>query len=404
MNIRNRANGYLLGVAFFLCLFCGAARASDQQAKSDRDQIAQHVAQAKAATQEGKFASAEEEWKKVLELDPHSAQAFSNLGMVYYLEHKYLEAEKALRNALQIDHALASSQVLLGAALGRQGKLKDAVTELERAVKSELNQSAEKTARVALHEVLFAQGNYDRALIVLEPMAKKYPQDVDVLYNMGQTHLQLATQNFQRIVQVSPESYRVHQILAESFAQQGQYREAINEFRLALAQKPDLPGAHYQVGWLCWTNQHDAEGERAALSEFEAELKINPFDAVSEYRLGRIYWKWKDLPNAHRHYQRAVDLDAKYVLPRIGLARVLELQGDLQEAQKQLGLAAKLDPENATVHYRLAQLHKQLSDPTAAAKELHRFERIRKHQGGAQTQLERLLQRQTKQETEDLGD
>jgi len=386
-----------------MALSCGVDQALGQEARTRHDQIAQHAAQAHAASRDRNFARAEEEWRKVIAFDPSSAQAFNNLGMVCYLQHKYAEAEESLRKALQLDHSLISAQVLLGAALGRQGRLEDAVVELDSVMKAQLSLSAEKTARVALHEVLFAQGNYDRALTVLEPMAKKYPQDVDVLYNMGQTHLQLATQNFQRILQVSPESYRVHQILAESFTKQGQYREAIKEFRLALAQKPDLPGAHYQVGWLYWTNQHDAEGEKAALAEFEAELNINPFDAVSEYRLGRIYWKWKDLPNAHRHYQRAVDLDAKYVLPRIGLARVLEFQGDLQEAQKQLGLAAKLDPENATVHYRLAQLHKQLNDPTAAAKELQRFEGIRKHQGGAQTQLERLLQQQTEPESEDLG-
>ena len=400
----NWANGFLLRITFFLWLFCGVAQAIDQRGENRRNQISQHAAQANTASQELNFARAEEEWKKVLALDPGSAQAFNNLGMVYYLEHKYPEAEESLRKALQLDHSLVGAHVLLGATLGRQGKLEGAVTELERAMKSQLNLSAEKTARVALHEALFAKGNYDRALEVLQPLAKKYPQDVDVLYNMGQTHLQLATQNFQGIAQVAPESHRVHQILAESFAKQGQYREAIRELRLALAQKPYLPGAHYRIGWLYWTNQHNLEGEKAALLEFETELRINPFDAVSEYRLGRIYWKWNDLENAYRHFQRSLDIDAKFVLPRIALARALESQGKLQEAQKQLDTAAKLEPDNATLHYRLAQLYKRLNNPAASAEELHRFEGIRNRQRGAQTELEKVLRGETEAETEGPGD
>jgi len=391
-------------VVFLLCPFFCVARAFCPQQESNRHEITHHVTEANAATREGKLARAEEEWKKVLELDPSSAEAFNNLGMVYYLEHKYPEAERALRSALQLDRSLLGARVLLGASLGRQGKLEPAVTELDQAMKAPLSQSAEKTARVALHEALFAQGNYDRALKVLEPLAKKFPQDVDVLYNMGQTHLQLATQNFQRIAQASPESYRVHQIMAESLAKQGQYREAIGELRSALAQKPDLPGAHYQIGWLYWTNQHDPEGEKAALLEFEAELKINPFDAISEYRLGKIYWKWKDSENAHRHFQRSIDLDGKFTLSRIALARVFESEGKLREAQEQLNVAIDLAPDNAPAHYRLAQLYKQLNNPTAAAEELRKFEAVRNRRSGSQVGLQRVLQGEIDPASEEIGD
>ncbi len=366
----------------------------------ERSEAAKHSARAAEATQQRDFAQAELEWRKVLELDPRSAQAYNNLGMVYYLEHKYPEAEQALGRALQLDPSLANGKVLLGATLVRQGKMERAIPELERALKSRLSDSAEKTARVSLHEAWFARESYAKALEVLKPLAEKYPRDVDVLYSLGQTHLQLASQRFREIANVDPQSYRVHQILADALAKQGRHRDAVLEYRRALEQKPDLPGIHYQIGLLYRTYENNPASDEAALREFEAELKINPYDAWSEYRLGRVYWKRRDLEGAVAHFRRAIQLDEALVPARLALARTLETQGNLKEAQEHLELAGKYEPENASVHYRLANLCKKRGNVDEAAVEMKKFEQIQTRQQGVQQELEKTLRMTTEPDTE----
>lgn len=350
-----------------------------------------HAEAAAAATREHDFARAEEEWKRVIALDVRSPQAFHNLGMIYYLEHKYPEAEESLAKALQLDPALANARVLLGASLARQGKSERATEELERALKARLSESAEKTARVALHEAWTARGNYARALEVLKPLVEKYPQDVDLLYSLGETYLLLSTRSFERIAEIDLGSYRVHQLLAEALAKQGKYREAIREYRLALEQKQDLPGVHYQIGLLYRIYENTPESDSEALKEFQAELKINPFDPASEYRLARIYWKRRELEKAIEHFDRSVRLDESYADSRLALARALEAAGRLDDAQKLLEETAKRFPENPNAHYRLAQLYKRRGQARAAAEELKKFEEIRSAQSSRSRPLEKAL-------------
>lgn len=378
---------FLAGQALWPCQGSGHANEVAGQAISD------HSSRASAAAQTHDYARAEDEWQKVLALDPHSAQALNNLGMVFYLDHKYPQAEAALTKALQSDPSLANARVLLGATLGKEGKTKAAIAELERVLKSPLSESAERTARMALHQALLESGDYGRALDALKPLAAKYPDDVEILYSLGQTYLLLAANSFQKIATVSPTSYRVHQILADSLAQQGKYQEAIREYRLALEQKPDLPGIHYQIGLLYRMYENTPASDSIALQEFESELRINPNDAWSEYRLGRIYLKQQKTEDAISHLRRAVELDETIVPARIVLARALEVRGDLDEARKQLEAAGKIEPGNATVHYRLASLYKKAGNLAASEEEMRRFQAIQAAEQGSQPELQKALRR-----------
>ena len=370
--------------------FCiGSGALSAQQA--GRNVAARQFAEAAAATARRDFARAEEQYRKVIELDPRSSEALNNLGMVYYLEHKYPEAEETLARAVKFDPSLTNARVLLGASLWREGKLDRAIAELERALGAPLSDSAEKTARTALHGALFAQENYARALEALKPLADKYPQDVDVEYSLGQTYLQLAAQNFRKIALTDPESYRIHQILGESLARQGRYRDAILEYKLALARRPDLPGIHYQIGLLYWVNEPNREGEDAALREFEEELKINPYHPWSEYRLGQVYRKRKQTSEADSHFRRAIALDNTLAPARLALASELEAQGNLEEARRQFETAERLDPDNSGVHFRLAKIYKQRGDQTSAAEEMRKFDEIKGRRLEAQRDLEKVL-------------
>ena len=381
---QGRIPPFWVSTAIFLMFYHPTSTAAGINQDGHQREIAEHVTRAGAATRERDFERAEEEWKKVVGLDPGSAQAFNNLGLIYYLEHKYPEARGALGKALKLDPSLVNTRILLGACLVRERKPEAAIEELAPALNSRLTDSAEKTARVALHEAWFARESYGRALDALKPVAEKYPRDVDVQFNLGQTYLRLAAQAFRQIALIDPQSYRVHQVMAESLARQGRYRDAINEYRETLRQKPDLPGIHYQIGLLYRIYDSTAASDNDALQEFEAELKINPYDAACEYRMGRIYQKRQDVQNASGHFARAVKVDGSLVRARLAFADVLQEQGNLEEAQRQLEVATRLEPNNTSALYRLAQLFKRQGNENAHAEEMAKFEKAKAKQLEAQ--------------------
>ena len=389
--IRRAGGKFVLVLVLLAVTPVGVFSLSPSQGANPQD-AAKHAAEAGRASQAHDFALAEKEWKQVLALDPHSAAALNNLGMAYYLDHKYREAEDALRKALQFNHSLTNARVLLGATLVRLGKMQAAVGELEPSLRSPLSDSAEKTARIALYEAQFGLEDYEKALQALKPLAHKYPNDVDILYDLGQAHLQLAAHAFGRIATVAPQSYRVHQVIAEMYARQGRYQAAIREYRNALGQRPDLPGAHYEIGLLYLIYQNNETGHKAARQEFEAELKLNPYDARPEYRLGRISWDRHDLPEARHHFLRAVQLDSSMLDARLYLSRVLQAQGDDAGAREQLEAIVKLDPDNASAHYMLAQIYKRAGKPQRATEEMTKFEKAQSRGRELQRKFDKMLQ------------
>jgi tetratricopeptide (TPR) repeat protein len=389
-----------LRVALSLVLILEGTPSFTWSQQIERSELGVRSARAAAATERRDFAEAEVEWLRVIALDPRSAPAFYNLGLVYYLEYKYPEAEAKLRRALEYDPSFANARVLLGASLVRQARIKEAIPELERTLKSRLDPAAERTARLALYDALFIRGDYGRAVEVLKPLAAKYPNDTDLLYDLGEAYLQLAAESLERIAEIDPLSYRAHQLLAESLGKQGRYQEAIREYQDALQKKPDLPGVHYEIGLLYRVYENNPAGDEQALHEFEAELKINPFHAGSEYRLGRIYWKKQDVGQAVAHFGRAVELDEALVSARLALARALEARGDLREAQKQLEIALRLEPQNAAGHYRMAQLYKRQGNQSAAARELREFDRIQAASQTARTKTGKASLGQAESDTD----
>ena len=84
----------------------------------------------------------------------------------------------------------------------------------------------------------------------------------------------------------TPNSYRVNQISAEVFEIQNRYPEAISEYRKAIEKNPAALNLHFRLGRALLLESHSPDNLALARREFEAELALNPADAVAEYETG----------------------------------------------------------------------------------------------------------------------
>jgi Flp pilus assembly protein TadD len=81
-----------------------------------------------------KYAEAEKECEKAIELDPENAMPHNNLGLIYDKQKKYVEAEKKYNKAIGLDPENALAHNNLGALYYEQKKYADAEDEYKKAI------------------------------------------------------------------------------------------------------------------------------------------------------------------------------------------------------------------------------------------------------------------------------
>jgi len=108
------------------------------------------------AARDARFAEAHERFEQALEAGGRKAQLLSDIGYAYYLEHRLAEAEKILREAIQLEPELKSARTNLGLVLGMQQRFAESLDAFKHA-------GSEADAYSNLAYVHAQLGNYQRA-------------------------------------------------------------------------------------------------------------------------------------------------------------------------------------------------------------------------------------------------
>jgi protein O-GlcNAc transferase len=215
----------------------------------------------------------------------------------------------------------------------------------------------------------------DRALVALSHWAELEPNSSDALYFKGKAAMYVASDAFAELTKAAPDSYRMFQLRAEMLRQQqGMTPAAINEYKKAIAQKPDAAGLHYALGTLY------REGGRLeeAMAEFNEELKISPNDAMSHYLLGDVCLQQNKLDSAQQYLSQALALQPGLTDAQLDLAKTYRGQGKLDESAKLLQAIIASDPDRQEAHYLLFGLYKERGQMDEARKELQIFEALKR--------------------------
>jgi tetratricopeptide (TPR) repeat protein len=168
------------------------------------------------AVERGAWASEAALWSKAVALEPRSAQAQRNLGLILLqggqpaeaLRHldearalgemageldrrramalealgRFAEAEGAARAALERDPTLGSAHALLGGLLARRGDLGGAASALKNAQR--LEPRAPSTLLLAA-EIATREGDFSRALVAHDALIARYPAEARFRYQRG---------------------------------------------------------------------------------------------------------------------------------------------------------------------------------------------------------------------------
>lgn len=324
---------------------------------------------ARAAAASGDYVSAERHYRDALKTDGQDPRLWNGLGIALNRLNRFADAAEAFQRAASLSPGVAGLQLNVGIALYRAGKLAEAAQALEKV--QELEQ-----ARELLGTTYVALERYDRALPILEPMAKSSTDPA--------MHIALATcyerlgrkadveKAMAHMFEVVPDSAALHVALAEAYERVPNLDRAIAEYRRALEMDPSLPGAHFQLGRILWRAHRFEEAE----PEFLAALRAEPATVEANLYLGTAFL-YRDQP------ARALPYLEEFVRQRTNeqkgyfeLGRALLMDGKPERAIAPLEKAVSMQPDDAGMHFILGQAYRDAGRLKDAQREFQKTKEL----------------------------
>jgi protein O-GlcNAc transferase len=327
--------------------------------------------QGTAALRHGDLAIAAEKFLAVTAATPRFAGGFFNLGLVRVQQGKWEESITALQKCVQLDSSFRGAHLFLGIAEYRRNRYADAERDLKREI--ELG-SKNADALMWLGIVQLVDGDVEGAIGSLDRAAALSPDNVDILYHRGRAHMMLSQKSYEHMYEVDPKSWRIHQVLAQSFVEQERYEEAVRECKLAIQERPVEPGLHEQLGDIYW-KQNQLE---SAESAFEQELEIDPGGISALYKLGTVSLERSKPQVAESILQKVVEespssIEAHYQLGRAE-AQLTKYDSAIERFTFVTTNAARADTEILRQsYYQLSQLYRRAQKPEESKKALQVF-------------------------------
>ena len=321
--------------------------------------------EALALQQQGKIPEAETAWRAYLKDHPDNPEPYAQIGVLEAHQGRYKEAIPLYRKALAIsprDPHVPAIRLNLGLALFKDGQPKDAISEFAELLKTAPPGSADaQRLNILIGMAHYGLGQYADAVPYLRTAAVHDPSSLPLRLTLG--HSCLWTKQYKCVMDVYREILNLNAESAEADMLAGEALDAMKDnagstkmFRAAAAANPKEPNVHFGLGYLLWTQKQYPE----AAQQFRAELANNPAHAQSMLYLGDSELQLNHEDEARPWLEKAVKLDPSLGLGDSDLGIVDSDAGRKVEALHELETAAKLEPDNVDVHWRLARLYRAM--------------------------------------------
>jgi superkiller protein 3 len=336
------------------------------------------------AMRSGDWNSAVASFSRATKLLPTSAEAQFNLGLAELQQGRPQEAIPAFNRALELAPRLKGAHLFLGVARYRLNDYPAAIAALRRETQIDAGNGK---ALMWLGVAQLAAGDAEAAVTSLDKAAQLNPGDVDILYHRGRAHMLVSKASYEQMYKADPNSWRVHQALAQSFVEADKLEDAAHECQNALNLRPSEPGLHEELADIYWSQNRLEKAEAA----FQDELKVDPESISSMYKLAVVSLE-RSKPDVTVSLLSQVlkaspgYRDAHYQKGRAEaqLGQVNEAIGDFKA---EVAIGDRADAESLRQsYYQLAQLYRRAQQPEESKAALDAFLRLKQKEDAAQAQ------------------
>ena len=228
--------------------------------------------------------------------------------------------------------------------------------------------------RVVLARAELAQGRALQAFEELRRALESDPRSIDALYYLSIVSRELSQSAYQRLFSVAPDSFRVHQLLAEAALSANNPTEAEKEFKKALELNPQSVEVSTELAEL---KRSQSKFDEAIAYYFQAERNA-PLSYDVAYGLGACYTYKQEYPQAVQWLRKAAALAPDSAAGRFALGNALFQDGQFEEAIPELNEALRLEPRMKQAYFLLGRAFSKLGrseEAKAAIKKLDELNR-----------------------------
>jgi tetratricopeptide (TPR) repeat protein len=269
------------------------------------------VLEAESLYQAGKLDQAEQAYQEAIQVDPQQSALYVALARVQVFSGKYQEAETNARDALLVDPNSAIANAVLAWALDFQ--------------------AGESTDSVQSASLL------------------------------SESETQIG-----RALSLDPNSALAKAYHAEILMDAGDYAQALEEAKAAVAADPNLLEAQRALGYV-WERTDNPD---QAIEAYQTALRINPNLPMLHIALGDMYLKQGNTDQAVNSYLKASALAPTNSIPLGRIALAYARVGEYGKASQYASNAVDQDPSNPRLHGDLGRMFYKNNDFPNAVSEL----------------------------------
>ncbi|SPE59212.1 conserved hypothetical protein [Verrucomicrobia bacterium] len=266
------------------------------------------------------------EWQQVARLAPFHPQAWLNLGQLAHDTGDNADAERFLRQGLELKPESAEICTELGAVRAAQGDLREARRLYEAALQYRPGFSA---ALLNLGLLLAHNGDSDDAAARYREVLRWHTNNVEaridlanLLANEGRSNQALTL--YQEAAQLEPQNPAAAYSLGKALFDRGSYAQAVPLLQGAARQRPDLPLTRYELGIALARVGKDRE----ALQEFEAAARLKPDLVEARFNYGVALAKCGRYAEAGEEFRETLRLEPNHPFAQRFLDQVARTSGE----------------------------------------------------------------------------
>ncbi len=215
--------------------------------------------------------------------------------------------------------------------------------------------------------------DYEHAADTFAIVLSREKDNDEATYWLVRTYQKLVAESFDHVEELSPDSWRAHQLRAEAYNLRQAVNDAIREYKLAIQLQPNEVDLHEALGELCLTkNLYEP-----ARAELEKSLALEPARARSLFLLGRLYLRQRESEKAIPYLQKALRYQPDLIEASAALGTAYLRLGQAASAVPELERASPYD-YYGDMHYQLYLAYRKLGKGDLARKALAGSQELRR--------------------------
>jgi tetratricopeptide (TPR) repeat protein len=315
------------------------------------------------ALQQGQFASAAEEFKKVLALDPTLVEAEVNLGLAYQGLLEYDLATRHLTKALHERPNLLGPTVIVGMDYLKLGSPEKAIPFLQHALKLD---PGNRDAHEALASAYLAKEDFGMAAEQFRQIALLNSDKSEAWFKLGHQYLDLAARLAYRGAHLYRESAWGHRFLGDLLFQRDRWQDAVSEYQKGLATDSKQLGLHTSIGYAYLHAQKLGEAE----AEFRRELELDSRSELAWLGLANLQLARNQPAAALESLEKIWGISPEFLAVQRDFPSI-----ELSHESAKAALSTMQDlPDGAVKHLLLAGLFSSINEIARANNEWKSFQ------------------------------